>query len=181
MNTINHDISIICDAVKVVTKSDPMARDRVRQNVDARRIVYKLCRELLNITYTRIARYFDKNHASVLHGLKQFDDLFETDREFRRNYNAVMHVISSIEFDSNIIDSQDIIVDYLHLKDDNFDVQKKYDHLLKSLQYKVTEKINELLSPIDNVLIHNIIRDDKCSSDLQKTLHDILVQKNMNV
>lgn len=59
--------------------------------------------------------------------------------------------------------------------------KKNYDHLLKSLQYKVTEKINELLSPIDNVLIHDIIRDDKCSSDLQKTLHDILVQKNMNI
>lgn len=158
-----------------------MAKDRVRQNVDARRIVYKLCRELLNITYTRIARYFDKNHASVLHGLKQFDALFETDREFRRNYNAVMNVISSIEFDSNIIDSQDIIVDYLSLKDDHLDAKQKYNHLLKSLQYKVAQKIDELLSPIDNLLIHDIIKDDKCSSDLQKTLHEILVKKNTNI
>ena len=181
MNTINHDISIICDAVKIVTKSDPMAKDRVRLNVDARRIVYRLCRELLNITYTRIARYFDKNHASVLHGLKQFDALFETDREFRRNYNAVMNVISSIEFDSNIIDSQDIIVDYLSLKDDHLDAKQKYNHLLKSLQYKVAQKIDELLSPIDNLLIHDIIKDDKCSSDLQKTLHEILVKKNTNI
>ena len=72
MRTLNNDIEIICDAVAVVTKADPMAKNRIRENVDARRIAYKICRDVLNITYIRIAKYFDKNHASVLHGLKAF-------------------------------------------------------------------------------------------------------------
>ena len=63
IKSVNHDIDIICDAVAVVTKANPMAKDRVRENVDARRIVYKVCREMLNLTYIRIAKYFDKNHA----------------------------------------------------------------------------------------------------------------------
>ena len=66
IKSVNHDIDIICDAVAVVTKADPMARDRVRENVDARRIVYKVCREMLNLTYIRIAKYEGKNKVNHL-------------------------------------------------------------------------------------------------------------------
>ena len=175
IKSVNHDIDIICDAVAVVTKANPMARDRVRENVDARRIVYKVCREMLNLTYIRIARYFDKNHASVLHGLKHFDALFETDRDFRNNYNAVVEVIGSVEFDSNIIDSQDILVDYVNLKSETMDIKQKYEMLLRSLNIKVEEKVDALLMPI-----HKIIQDDNCSRDFQKTLGQILQVKIKN-
>lgn len=180
IKSVNHDIDIICDAVAVVTKANPMARDRVRENVDARRIVYKVCREMLNLTYIRIARYFDKNHASVLHGLKHFDALFETDRDFRNNYNAVVEVIGSVEFDSNIIDSQDILVDYVNLKSETMDIKQKYEMLLRSLNIKVEEKVDALLMPIHNDLLHKIIQDDNCSRDFQKTLGQILQVKIKN-
>jgi hypothetical protein len=180
IKSVNHDIDIICDAVAVVTKANPMARDRVRENVDARRIVYKVCREMLNLTYIRIARYFDKNHASVLHGLKHFDALFETDRDFRNNYNAVVEVIGSVEFDSNIIDSQDILVDYVNLKSETMDIKQKYEMLLRSLSIKVEEKVDALLMPIHNDLLHKIIQDDNCSRDFQKTLGQILQVKIKN-
>lgn len=180
IKSVNHDIDIICDAVAVVTKANPMARDRVRENVDARRIVYKVCREMLNLTYIRIAKYFDKNHASVLHGLKHFDALFETDRDFRNNYNAVVEVIGSVEFDSNIIDSQDILVDYVNLKSETMDIKQKYEMLLRSLSIKVEEKVDALLMPIHNDLLHKIIQDDNCSRDFQKTLGQILQVKIKN-
>ena len=181
MTTVNHDIDIICDAVAVVTKADPHAKDRARENVDARRIVYKICREMLNLTYIRISKYFNNNHATVLHGLKHFDALFETDKEFRRNYNAVMQVISSVEFDSNIIDSQDILVDFVNLKTESMDIKQKYEMLLRSLHFKVTEKVDELLSPIDNELLHKIIQDDNCSKDLQRTIGKVLQVKVKNI
>lgn len=180
IKSVNHDIDIICDAVAVVTKANPMARDRVRENVDARRIVYKVCREMLNLTYIRIAKYFDKNHASVLHGLKHFDALFETDRDFRNNYNAVVEVIGSVEFDSNIIDSQDILVDYVNLKSETMDIKQKYEMLLRSLSIRVEEKLDALLMPIHNDLLHKIIQDDNCSKDFQKTLGQILQVKIKN-
>tara|TARA_B110000902_G_scaffold85635_1_gene101553 strand:- start:18 stop:638 length:621 start_codon:yes stop_codon:yes gene_type:complete len=180
IKSVNHDIDIICDAVAVVTKANPMARDRVRENVDARRIVYKVCREMLNLTYIRIARYFDKNHASVLHGLKHFDALFETDRDFRNNYNAVVEVIGSVEFDSNIIDSQDILVDYVNLKSETMDIKQKYEMLLRSLSIKVEEKVDALLMPIHNDLLHKLIQDDNCSRDLKKTLGNVLQIKIKN-
>ena len=180
MSTVNHDIEIICDAVAVVTKADPMAKNRLRENVDARRIVYKVSRDMLNLTYIRIAKYFDKNHASVLHGLKHFDALFETDRDFRNNYNAVMQVISSVEFDSNIIDSQDVLVDYVNLKTDHVDIKQKYESLLRSLHHKVLEKVDDLFKPIHNDTLHKIMADDNCSRDLQKHLHSILVLKLEN-
>jgi len=182
MRTLNNDIEIICDAVAVVTKADPMAKNRIRENVDARRIAYKICRDVLNITYIRIAKYFDKNHASVLHGLKHFDDLFQTEKDFRNNYNAVMKVIGSIEFSENpIIDPNNIIVDYVNLQTETMNIRQKYNLLLRSLNIKVIEKIDELLKPIHNDLLHKILQDDNCSTDLQKTLHDILVLKVKNI
>lgn len=182
MRTLNNDIEIICDAVAVVTKADPMAKNRIRENVDARRIAYKICRDVLNITYIRIAKYFDKNHASVLHGLKHFDDLFQTEKDFRNNYNAVMKVIGSIEFSENpIIDPNNIIVDYVNLQTETMNIRQKYNLLLRSLNIKVIEKIDELLKPIHNDLLHKILQDDNCSKDLQKTLHDILVLKVKNI
>ena len=182
MRTLNNDIEIICDAVAVVTKADPMAKNRIRENVDARRIAYKICRDVLNITYIRIAKYFEKNHASVLHGLKHFEDLFQTDKEFRNNYNAVMKVIGSVEFSDNpIIDPNNIIVDYVNLQTETMNIRQKYNLLLRSLNIKVIEKIDELLKPIHNDLLHKILQDDNCSRDLQKTLHDILVLKVKNI
>lgn len=180
IKSVNHDIDIICDAVAVVTKANPMAKDRVRENVDARRIVYKVCREMLNLTYIRIAKYFDKNHASVLHGLKHFDALFETDRDFRNNYNAVVEVIGSVEFGSNIIDSQDILVDYVNLKSETMDIKQKYEMLLRSLSIKVDEKLDQLFMPIHNDLLHKLIQDDNCSRDLKKTLGNVLQIKIKN-
>jgi len=182
MKTLENDIEIICDAIAVVTKANPMAKNRVRENVDARRIAYKICRDLLNITYIRIAKFFDKNHASVLHGLKHFDDLFETDKEFRNNYNAVMKVIGSVEFSDNpILDPNNIIVDYVNLQTETMDIKQKYNLLLRSLNIKVIEKVDELLKPIHNDLLHQILQDDNCSTDLQKTLHSILVLKVKNI
>lgn len=182
MKTLDNDIEIICDAVMVVTKANPMAKNRIRQNVDARRIAYKICRDVLNITYIRIAKYFDKNHASVLHGLKHFDDLFQTEKDFRNDYNAVMKVIGSIEFSENpIIDPNNIIVDYVNLQTETMDIKQKYNLLLRSLNIKVIEKVDELLKPIHNDLLHKILQDDNCSEDLQKTLHSILVLKIKNI
>jgi len=179
MDAVTKDIQIVCDTVRVVTKADPMARNRLRQNVDARRIVYKICRDTLNLTYLKTARFFNKNHASVLHGLKHFDDLFETDRQFRNNYKAVMQVISSLEFSENpIIDPHDIIVDYVNLQTDHIDVQQKYESLLRSLHRKVLENVNDMLKPIDNVVLHKIMADNNCSKTLQKTVHQILLKKN---
>jgi hypothetical protein len=180
IKSVNHDIDIICDAVAVVTKANPMAKDRVRENVDARRIVYKVCREMLNLTYIRIAKYFDKNHASVLHGLKHFDALFETDRDFRNNYNAVVEVIGSVEFGSNIIDSQDILVDYVNLKSETMDIKQKYEMLLRSLSIKVDERLDQFFMPIHNDLLHKLIQDDNCSRDLKKTLGNVLQIKIKN-
>ena len=180
MTTVNHDIEIICDAVAVVTKADPMSKDRARANVDARRIVYKVCRDMLNLTYIRIAKYFENNHATVLHGLKHFDALFETDREFRNNYKAVMQVLTSIEFDTCIIDSNDVIVDYVNLKTDHVDITQKYEMLLRSLHIKVTEGISDLMAPLDVELLQSIRNDHSCSRDLRKSLGDILVLKIKN-
>jgi hypothetical protein len=181
MKTVDNDIEIICDAVAVVTKAHPMSKDRARENVDARRICYKICRDLLNLTYIRIAKYFNNNHATVLHGLRNFDALFETDKEFRRNYKSVMKVISSVEFQEDpIIDPSDIIVDYIELQSESMDLKDKYELLLRSIHIRVEEKFDSLLSPIDTNLLHKLIQDDNCSRDLQITLGNILQVKIKN-
>ena len=56
--------------------------------------------------------------------LKHFDDLFQTEKDFRNNYNAVMKVIGSIEFSENpIIDPNNIIVDYVNLQTETMNIR----------------------------------------------------------
>ena len=51
-------------------------RDRKRTNeyVFARMIYYKLARELTNLSLERIGQEVDRDHASVIHSLKKFND-----------------------------------------------------------------------------------------------------------
>lgn len=59
---------------------------RLTNNVHARLFLYKLLRHELNWPLERIGKLFGKTHCTVIHGLRTFENLFETDKEFKTNY-----------------------------------------------------------------------------------------------
>jgi phage regulator Rha-like protein len=62
---------------------------RLREYVIARMMFYKLLRANTNMTYQEIADTFDKNHATVLHSVKNLDGIMEYDYSIRSDYLSV--------------------------------------------------------------------------------------------
>lgn len=60
---------------------------RKRELVDNRSIAMYYLRKFTDLSLTKIGKVFSKDHASVLHAMKIFDNQFQTNRTFR--YKAI--------------------------------------------------------------------------------------------
>tara|TARA_R100001224_G_scaffold95668_1_gene65282 strand:+ start:434 stop:946 length:513 start_codon:yes stop_codon:yes gene_type:complete len=61
---------------------------RKQENVTGRMIYYKILREH-KYGYQAIARTLGKNHATVIHAINTFNDLYPLDREMRKAYEVI--------------------------------------------------------------------------------------------
>jgi len=61
---------------------------RKQENVTGRMIYYKILREH-KYGYQAIAGTLGKNHATVIHAIKTFNDLYPLDREMRKAYEVI--------------------------------------------------------------------------------------------
>lgn len=69
--------------------------DRKLINVYRRAVFYAACRELTGVSLYSIGKVIGKNHATVLHGLKIFNDEIKKDPELKlhlENYEMVKRV-----------------------------------------------------------------------------------------
>ena len=62
---------------------------RIEKYVEARMIYYWLCYYFTNMNLSRIAKTVNKNHATVLHGIKNFPIFMETDKDFKEKFLAI--------------------------------------------------------------------------------------------
>lgn len=67
---------------------------RKRETVNGRMIYYKILDEL-KFGCSSIGKSINKNHATVLHGLKQFKDLWVTDKHLREDYYLIRELFYS--------------------------------------------------------------------------------------
>lgn len=59
---------------------------RIEKYVEARMIYYWLCYYFTNMNLSRIAKTVNKNHATVLHGIKNFPNFMDTDKQFKEKF-----------------------------------------------------------------------------------------------
>lgn len=88
-------IEIIAEVYQV-DKSFHMIKKRSKHLVDARRVLCKLLVNQYGWTKVATGKFLDKDHTSVIHCIKSFDNLYETDEQFRDNANEVFERIQSI-------------------------------------------------------------------------------------
>lgn len=72
-----------------VSHTDIMSTRRDKQIVDARRIAYYLARQDFKFTLQAIANFFDKNHATILHQVKQHKAWSEHEDYYKNQYESV--------------------------------------------------------------------------------------------
>jgi len=178
MNRIQKDINEIVNAIKIVTKADPLSTDRYRANVDARFMLFKICRELLNLTFMKIGNLVGKDHATVLYGCRQFDDLIVTDRQFRDNYEAVILLMDDIDLQSKI-DSSEFLSDYITIKNKYEDLKSVHEKTLKEFVKGSDQYIVGMFYTVSNSVIKEIMKDSGCSKHLNQTLEKVLATKQI--
>lgn len=91
MNTLETkktDIQILSSIIKDNLNIDVNERTRKREVVDARRIFYKILRDM-GMQYTDIGRIHSKDHSTIIHAVTSFNDIYAVDVDFRRSYKMI--------------------------------------------------------------------------------------------
>ena len=111
---------------------------RKRPFVEARAIYYKLLREYTLLSLVEIGDYVKKNHATVIHGIKNLDSWCKLDVNLKNKY-------------LNIRSGLDVLKENIEL--DNADVEKIVDRYIKLKQKasKLIESNKELLEQVKNI------------------------------
>lgn len=70
-------------------------KKRTLEYVEARAIYYKLCQEFCpsEFRFTQVGQSVDRNHATVMHGIKTFESLYLCSSLFRKSYNEIKDVL----------------------------------------------------------------------------------------
>lgn len=79
----------IKNLVQQVYKIDITRNIRTINYVQGRAIYYKLCLEYTPLNISAIAKTMGRNHATMLHSLKQFDIYLRFIPKFKENYNFI--------------------------------------------------------------------------------------------
>jgi hypothetical protein len=69
---------------------DIEAKTKAYNYVKARAMAYTLLREKCLMSYTSIGLAFKKNHATILHAVKEFPYMRKWDKELERDYNDIL-------------------------------------------------------------------------------------------
>jgi len=77
---------LIYNVVEDFLRIDLLDKSRKTKFVDARNMYYKLSRELIAAPYETIALPVNKNHATVMHGIKCLDILLINNQDYQNIY-----------------------------------------------------------------------------------------------
>ena len=75
-----------------LTKEEFNLKSRERRLIDARRMAYAICKDLLNFGWSRIGKEFGMNHASIIHHYNQHLSFLKTDSFYLSKYESLLEV-----------------------------------------------------------------------------------------
>ena len=85
---------IICDDMELDFETAMFMIDkRTRKYKDSRQVYFYIKKITTNETLMEIASFFDKHHASVLHGIKTISGLLEYDKYFQKVVDSIIETL----------------------------------------------------------------------------------------
>ena len=92
---------------------------RKRQYVEARAIYFKLCREFTQLSLEQIGESVNRDHASVLHGVKSINTWVQVDKRMNNNMRILKNKIINyqVEKDKTVELNESIVLKYIQLKE----------------------------------------------------------------
>ena len=104
MNKIDKIVDTACYVGNISLK-DFKSRSRERHIVAIKRMTYSIVRETLNIPFTKMAKHFRVNHATIIHHCKLNRELLETDSYYYKKYTTIYELVKS---DLNLVDVKEL-------------------------------------------------------------------------
>lgn len=130
-------------------------KTRRREHVNFRFVFYYLCFRYGSDSrsYDFVAKVINRNHATAIHGLKEFYNIYEYDKFFREFSNKIEDKIKSIsnlkapKYLRQINDKSllDIKADYQKYEDKIGELRMKIQ-TIRTTNYKLRKRINKLKS-----------------------------------
>ena len=105
MDKLDRIVETACYIGNISTK-DFESRSRERHIVDIKRMTYAIARDVLRMPYLHIAKYFEVNHATVMHHYKLNMQLVDTDTYYFKKYNTILQMVKS---DLNLVEIEELM------------------------------------------------------------------------
>jgi len=159
MNTLETkktDIQILSSIIKENLKIDVSERTRKREVVDARRIFYKILRDM-GMQYTDIGKIHSKDHSTIIHAVTSFNDIYAIDVEFRKAYKMVHDLFFSYK-EENLLELKskgELIINIQRMEAHINGLMSTVKTLRRNLQ--ICDKYNEIISEL---IEHDVSDDD---------------------
>lgn len=114
---------------------------RKRQYVEARAIYFKLCREFTQLSLEQIGESVNRDHASVLHGVRSINTWVEVDKRMNNSMHILRNKIINyqIEKDETVELNESIVLKYIQLKEQVKELEVMNKTLSTELK-EITEK-----------------------------------------
>ena len=117
---------------------------RKRQYVEARAIYFKLCREFTQLSLEQIGKSVNRDHASVLHGVRSINTWVQVDKRMKNSMHILRNKIINyqIEKDETVELNESIVLKYIELKEQVKELEVMNKNLSTDLN-EITEKHNK--------------------------------------
>ena len=140
--------------------NDLSTKSREREIVDVRFSFYKSCKMHTNESLAKIGLFAGRTHATVLHGIKEFDNLYSGN-----NFTA-KKIYTKVEEKINVV-KKNCKSDFDIMKCQDVELVKQYFRI-KHIQH--TEKSHNI---IRNLQFENIMLQKKLDATLPTMLNEI--------
>ena len=138
-------LRLIATAVETITNCDVVERTRQREYVQARSIFYRFARDNKQ-TLQAIGKFLKRDHATVMHSLKKFEQDVEYDSAFRANYNAVKDILGNLDV-KGCEDATETLLEAYEMRN-TYLIEQNTELRAKLSRLTSDDTINELLEGI---------------------------------
>ena len=121
MDKVERVKNVVCYVSKI-SRKQLLSKSRERYIVDNRRMAFVICRDILELGWSKIAREFNLNHASIIHHYKKHQDLMAYDKYYKNKYNDILEVF---KLQIDYVEPKELIREIVNIK------KQRYNEYLK--------------------------------------------------
>ena len=121
MDKVERVKNVVCYVSKI-SRKQLLSKSRERYIVDNRRMAFVICRDILELGWSKIAREFNLNHASIIHHYKKHQDLMAYDEYYTNKYNDILEVF---KLQIDYVEPKELIREIVNIK------KQRYNEYLK--------------------------------------------------